>query len=201
MSSFQPSTVYVYTEKIPICHYCIENFHLFGTKHNCGDCKQPTLYRMKFTRVNSLPSLALFYDLGRIPLTIGWGNGRVAWIGQKGSKWFNFHTWGEFRWTVFVRDNGICQRCGKILATKDNEGRWPYQPEYVCDHIVPLFKGGKDWHEDPEMKNFQTLCVDCNKIKTKNDVSKPKTIKQRLGLKKQTRPLNPLDCWLKDAEL
>lgn len=128
-------------------------------------------------------SLKSFYDMGRIPITIGWGNGRVSWTGQKGSKWFNFHTWGEFRLKVLIRDNGICQKCGKVVASKDESGRWPYQPEFVCDHILPLFKGGKDWHEDPEMTNFQTLCVDCNKIKTRHDVAKPHVIKQRLGLK------------------
>lgn len=128
-------------------------------------------------------SLKSFYDMGRIPITIGWGNGRVSWTGQKGSKWFNFHTWGEFRLKVLIRDNGICQKCGKVVASKDESGRWPYQPKFVCDHILPLFKGGKDWHEDPEMTNFQTLCVDCNKIKTRHDVAKPHVIKQRLGLK------------------
>jgi hypothetical protein len=138
---------------------------------------------VELTRVGGLVSLESFYDFGRIPVTIGWGNGRVMWTGEKGSKWLNFKTWGDFRWRVFLRDNGTCKKCGKILATQDENGRWPYQPEYVCDHVVPLFKGGKDWHEDPEMSNFQTLCVDCNKIKTRYDVAKPKVIKQRLGLK------------------
>jgi hypothetical protein len=46
-----------------------------------------------------------------------------------------------------------------------------------------LFKGGVDWHEDPKMLNFQTLCVNCNKIKTRKDVSKPKLIRQKLNLK------------------
>jgi hypothetical protein len=138
---------------------------------------------MKFTHVNNLPSLALFYDIGRIPLTIGWGNGRVSWIGQKGSKWINFHTWGGFRLKVFERDNGICKKCGKVIAKLTDKGYWDCNPDFICDHIVPLFKGGKDWHEDSEMLNFQTLCVQCNKVKTRSDVAKPKVVKQKLNLK------------------
>lgn len=84
---------------------------------------------------------------------------------------------------MFIRDNGVCQKCGKVIAVKNEHGLWPYQPEFVCDHIVPLFKDGKDWHEDPEMKNFQTLCIECNKIKTRSDVAKPHVVRQRLGLK------------------
>ena len=164
--------IYIYPEKIPVCHFCMENLHKFGDKRNCSDCRPSPYYKMQFTLVNSLPSLELFYDLGRIPLTIGWGNGRVSWVGQKGSKWLNFHTWGGFRCKVFDRDNGICQKCGKVLAKLTEKGYWDCSPEFICDHIVPLFKGGVDWHEDPGMLNFQTLCVDCNKVKTKNDVSK-----------------------------
>ena len=50
---------------------------------------------------------------------------------------------------------------------------------YVCDHIFPLFKGGRDWWQDPDMSNFQTLCVECNIIKTANDLFKPKKAKER----------------------
>lgn len=150
----------------------MENLHKFGGKWDCSKCDTPTFYRMSFTLVNSIVSLSSFYDIGRIPITIGWGNGRVSWVGQKGSKWINFHTWSGFRCKVFDRDNGICQKCGKVLAILTEKGYWDCSPEFVCDHIVPLFKGGVDWHEDPEMKNFQTLCIDCNKLKTKNDVSR-----------------------------
>jgi hypothetical protein len=161
----------------------MKNFHELNKKMNCSDCDTPKFYRMKFTLVDSLVSLSSFYDLGRIPITIGWGNGRVAWIGQKGSKWLNFHTWGGFRCKVFDRDNGVCQKCGKVIAKLTKQGYWDCSPQFVCDHIVPLFKGGKDWHEDPEMANFQTLCIECNKIKTRSDVAKPHIIKQKLGLK------------------
>jgi hypothetical protein len=138
---------------------------------------------VKLTRVGGLVSLYSFYDFGRLPLHLGGGFGRVMWTALSGSKWLDFKTWGSFRLDVFIRDNGICQRCHKVIAQKDEQSYWPYQPPFVCDHIIPLFKGGKDWWEDPEMTNFQTLCEECNKIKTKHDVSKPKVIKQKLALK------------------
>ncbi len=129
---------------------------------------------VQLTRVGTLVSLDSFYDMGRIPWTLGWGNGRVSWIGQKGSKWLRFLTWDSFRWRVLDRDGGKCRMCGRSVAEKVTEGQyaglWKNDAVFVCDHIIPLCKDGKDWHEDPEMLNFQTLCVDCNKIKTKNDM-------------------------------
>lgn len=129
---------------------------------------------VNFSRVGGLVSLVSFYDLGRVPITLGWGNGRVMWVGQKGSKWFNFRTWGEFRWRVFDRDNGVCQMCGKVLGEKVTDGScvglWKNDAVFVCDHIVPLCKDGKDWYENSDMTNFQTLCSDCNKIKTNGDM-------------------------------
>ena len=35
----------------------------------------------------------------------------------------------------------------------------------MADHIVPLFKGGDD-----NENNYQSLCVDCHRIKTKEDL-------------------------------
>lgn len=117
-----------------------------------------------------------------MPLHLGGDYGRVMWTALAGSKWLDFKTWASFRFEVFIRDNGTCKRCGKVIAEKSREGYWPYQPPFVCDHIVPLFKDGKDWWEDPEMYNFQTLCEDCNKIKTRLDVAKQRVIKQKHGI-------------------
>ncbi len=125
---------------------------------------------VRLTRVGGLVSLESFYDMGRLPVCIGWGYGRVMWTALRGSKWLNIQTWSAYRMRVFIRDNGTCKRCGKVIAVKDEEGYWPYQPAFVCDHVVPLCAGGKDWYEDPEMKNFQTLCEDCNKLKTREDM-------------------------------
>jgi hypothetical protein len=176
-------TIYIYPEEIPLCRLCIDSFHITNHKIECKKCDTPKFFKMKFTHVNSLVSLKSFYDLGRLPFHLGGSYGRVMWTALDGSKWLDFKTWGSFRLDVFVRDNGTCKMCGKVIAEKDEHGYYPYQPPFVCDHIIPLFKDGKDWWEDPEMTNFQTLCEECNKIKTKHDVSKPKVIKQKLGLK------------------
>jgi len=37
--------------------------------------------------------------------------------------------------------------------------------ELVADHIKPIALGGPQW----DMENIQTLCVDCNRVKTKKD--------------------------------
>jgi hypothetical protein len=130
---------------------------------------------VQITRVGALVSLASFYDMGRLPLHLGGDYGRVMWVALAGSKWINFRTWDSFRWQVLDRDNGKCKRCGKIVAEKCTEGQyaglWKNDAEFVCDHIMPLCRDGKDWWEDPEMLNFQTLCVECNKIKTKEDMA------------------------------
>ena len=103
-------------------------------------------------------------------------SGKCAWD-------FDWHigrlaTWQQFRWAVFERDGKVCKVCGKKLLVQ-NEGSviTSLQP-FVCDHTVPLSKGGTDWHNDVDMSNFQTLCTDCNKKKTAADLSKPKTAKE-----------------------
>jgi hypothetical protein len=163
-----PYKIYIYTEKINTCHYCFLN----KFRHPCSKCDNRKYYKMKLTLVNSLVSLKTFYDMGRLPLHLGGDYGRVTWTALDGSKWIDFRTWIDYRQYVRKRDKGKCCMCGKNV----------YGETFVCDHIIPLFKGGKDWWEDPEMTNFQTLCEACNKIKTKRDMSKPKLIRQKLNL-------------------
>lgn len=79
-------------------------------------------------------------------------------------------SWRAFRNRVFQRDNKECVKCGKSLNRRT---------DFVCDHIYPLFKGGRDWWEDPEMTNFQTLCPECNAEKTGVDFTIPKTLKEK----------------------
>jgi 5-methylcytosine-specific restriction endonuclease McrA len=66
------------------------------------------------------------------------------------------YSWQEFRHQIWIRDKGICNRCGKMIPTES---------EFIADHIIPIELGGSMWGKD----NIQTLCVDCNKIKTKED--------------------------------
>ena len=93
-----------------------------------------------------------------------------------------YDCWAWFRERVFNRDNGKCVKCGRVLAEKvthEHGSYWTNSVTFVCDHIVPLFKGGKDWYMDPEMVNFQTLCEECNKVKTAEDLFVPKTLKEK----------------------
>jgi hypothetical protein len=54
---------------------------------------------------------------------------------------------GNFRWSVFERDQFTCQKCGS-------------HRNLTVDHIVPESKGG-----ELTMDNAQTLCKSCNSRK------------------------------------
>jgi len=85
--------------------------------------------------------------------------------------------WGELRLKVFERDNHTCIKCGK----KPKKVDWRYNEEtqrgedvptdkpddsqLIGDHILPIALGGEQW----DINNIQTLCIECNKIKTKED--------------------------------
>ena len=89
------------------------------------------------------------------------------------SNYRQIQTWNEFRYEVLKRDNYQCKKCGKNLRQQYTISH------FICDHIVPLFKNGKDWWQDTEMLNFQTLCIDCNRKKTGYDLGKPTKAKQK----------------------
>jgi hypothetical protein len=54
---------------------------------------------------------------------------------------------------------------------------------YVADHIFPIALGGDEW----DINNLQTLCIACNKKKTKEDMKKIAFLrrKDKLSLKGQ----------------
>jgi 5-methylcytosine-specific restriction endonuclease McrA len=56
-----------------------------------------------------------------------------------------------------MRDNGICQICGKKIATKQ---RAPHPYSASLDHIIPLAKGGTH-----EPKNVRLVHFICNSLK------------------------------------
>ena len=93
-------------------------------------------------------------------------------------------TWEDFRWQVLNKDNGVCQKCGIVIATRNSTERFENASDFICDHIIPLCKGGRDWWEDVLMTNFQSLCLKCNKLKTAHDMAKPKVMKARYNLQK-----------------
>lgn len=62
----------------------------------------------------------------------------------------------SIRSQLSVRDNNVCAGCGLVCENDD---------EWQADHIIPVHKGGGACNLD----NFQTLCIDCHKNKTKTD--------------------------------
>lgn len=64
--------------------------------------------------------------------------------------------WAKVRRQAFKRDNNTCKYCGK---------KFGYASELVGDHIIPIAVGGDEF----DINNVQTLCIQCNKIKTKRD--------------------------------
>ena len=69
---------------------------------------------------------------------------------------------------VFERDNFTCIWCGMKHPSS----------YLICDHIIPIAIGGKEF----DMDNVQTLCKRCDKLKTKADM---KIIRRHKRLEKQ----------------
>ncbi len=69
-----------------------------------------------------------------------------------------FTNWQELRMKALKRDKYTCINCGY----KDKA---PYS-ELRGDHIKPISLGGDEW----DLDNIQTLCVPCDKKKTKKDI-------------------------------
>ncbi len=65
-------------------------------------------------------------------------------------------SWPILRDQIFKRDHYRCKICKKIPT------------RLIADHILAIALGGKQW----DKLNIQTLCEECNKIKTKEDAGK-----------------------------
>ena len=85
--------------------------------------------------------------------------------------------WPDLRLKVFKRDKFTCVKCGKQptykTPIKSDDGKgWDWEEsertdpgQLIGDHIKPIAIGGSEW----DMNNIQTLCIACDKIKTKKD--------------------------------
>lgn len=106
--------------------------------------------------------------------------------------------WGEFHLRVFRRDNYTCAICKKKpipMHTEfekiynsvgehdgwkpkkvpiENPSEYDYASCLIGDHIRPISLYGDEW----DLKNIQTLCISCNKKKTRVDAGN--IAKQRL---------------------
>ena len=75
-----------------------------------------------------------------------------------------YNGWNDLRKKVLIRDNYRCVKCGSNGGAIHNDK----YGEFVADHIQATALGGDEW----DINNIQTLCKICNKIKTKEDMSK-----------------------------
>lgn len=56
--------------------------------------------------------------------------------------------WSHVREVVYVRDGGICMKCGRRVTKKN----------FHVDHVIPISKGGDEW----DLNNLELSCPDCN---------------------------------------
>ncbi len=79
--------------------------------------------------------------------------------------------WQFFKLKAFERDNYSCVKCGDKPMRKaytwpsDKAKMIPDTSKLIGDHIIPIAIGGEEYN----LENVQTLCIKCNKIKTKED--------------------------------
>ena len=77
--------------------------------------------------------------------------------------------WQYWKLKAFERDKYACVKCGEKPICKNCFGEIvPDNSKLIGDHIVPIAIGGEEY----ELDNVQTLCIKCNKIKTKEDIKK-----------------------------
>jgi len=104
-----------------------------------------------------------------------------------------FTNWPALREKVLNRDNYNCVKCGdereevevtiirrwavnmrEMIQGKEEKFRYEKKEfkeirnNLIADHIIPIALGGDEW----DMENIQTLCIKCNKKKTKKDIAK-----------------------------
>jgi len=89
-------------------------------------------------------------------------------------------SWDTTKKQAFKRDDYTCVWCGKRfvkkyshLDLKDKE--FADTSKLIGDHITPIAVGGDEFNVD----NVQTLCIDCNKIKTKRDMQRIAKFRKR----------------------
>lgn len=77
-----------------------------------------------------------------------------------------FRIWQYWKEKAFERDKYSCVKCGEKPIKKDYDKDVPDTSRLIADHIIPIAIGGEEY----ELENVQTLCIKCNKIKTKEDM-------------------------------
>ena len=90
--------------------------------------------------------------------------------------------WPDLRIKAFKRDKFTCVKCGHKPMEKTYEGKMISDTsKLIGDHIKPIALGGDQW----EIDNVQTLCLKCDKIKTKEDageIAKERRKEKRISI-------------------
>lgn len=102
-----------------------------------------------------------------------------GWFQQFNPKW----EWPTIRHNAFKRDDFKCVKCGKKEGDDSIYGGSVY---LIGDHINPIALGGSEW----DLSNIQTLCSDCNKIKTRDDIKKISKLREIIKISKGTHPID-----------
>lgn len=68
------------------------------------------------------------------------------------------YNWQQVRQRAFLRDDYTCKVCG---FRGDSS-------QLIGDHIIPIALGGEEF----DLDNVQTLCIRCDKVKTRGDLKK-----------------------------
>jgi len=87
------------------------------------------------------------------------------------------YDWKAIRKKAFIRDNHTCIKCEKS-ARKFDSGR-PDDSYLIGDHIKPIALGGEEF----DLDNVQTLCIPCNKVKTRHDMKAIAALRRHEKLK------------------
>jgi len=115
--------------------------------------------------------------------------------------------WPDLREKALKRDGYRCVKCrhqptteryhsadtGLVLNKKMKHGCKVFTvidtSKLIGDHIVPIALGGDEW----DIGNVQTLCVDCNKVKTRRDQADIARLRKKEALQSEGQ------CFLTDS--
>lgn len=98
---------------------------------------------------------------------------------EKYEELYTTYSQADMREKVLKRDKYKCVKCGYW-------SKGQYHPDLEADHITPIALGGDEW----DLDNLQTLCNDCHRIKTKEDIRKIAQLRKIEKLPKEQSKLN-----------
>ena len=89
----------------------------------------------------------------------------------------SIQSWETTKSMAFKRDNYTCVWCGKRFAKTYShlDKEFADTSKLIGDHIIPIAVGGAEF----DINNVQTLCIACNKIKTKRDMHRIALFRKR----------------------